>query len=183
MKIQQTKINGVFHISPNVFGDERGYFYVAYNQTTFDEALGYNVSFIQDNESKSVQGVLRGFAFQKGCAAQAKLVRVTEGRVLDVVLDMRKSSETFGKYVMHELSAENKEQVFIPRGCAHAFLTLSESATFQYKVDNVFSPEDEGGVLFNDPNLGIEWPFNPEDLIVGEKDLSRPVFKDAYKFK
>ncbi|PPR10954.1 MAG: hypothetical protein CFH43_01191, partial [Proteobacteria bacterium] len=102
--------------------------------------------------------------------------------ILDVVLDMRQHSKTFGMYVMHELSAENKEQVFIPRGCAHAFVTLSETATFQYKVDNAFSPEEEGGVLFNDPELGIEWPFDINTLKVGEKDLSRPLFKDAYKF-
>ncbi|MAI08333.1 MAG: dTDP-4-dehydrorhamnose 3,5-epimerase [Magnetococcales bacterium] len=182
MRVQKTKIEGVFHITPHVFGDDRGYFFEPYNKTNFDNALGEDITFIQDNESKSSKGVFRGFAFQKGEFAQAKLVRVTEGKVLDVVLDMRQHSKTFGMYVMHELSAENKEQVFIPRGCAHAFVTLSETATFQYKVDNAFSPEEEGGVLFNDPELGIEWPFDINTLKVGEKDLSRPLFKDAYKF-
>lgn len=182
MKVQKTKIEGVFHITPQVFTDERGSFSVPYNKDKLNEIIGSEVSFIQDSESKSFQGVLRGFAFQKGEFAQAKLVRVTEGKVLDVVLDMRQKSKTFGMYVMHELSAENKEQVFIPRGCAHAFVTLSETATFQYKVDNVFTPEEEGGVLFSDPELGIEWPFDINILKVGEKDLSRPLFNDAYKF-
>lgn len=182
MKVQKTQIEGVFHITPDVFGDERGYFFESYNQQKFNETLNVDVAFVQDNESRSAFGVLRGFAFQKGAHAQAKLVRVTEGEVLDVVLDMRQNSPTFGQHVMHTLSAKNKQQVFIPRGCAHAFVTLSDFATFQYKVDNAFAPDMEDGVLFNDPQLGIDWPIDMNKIQVAEKDLARPLFKDAYKF-
>lgn len=183
VKIQETKIQGVFHITPNVFGDSRGYFMESYNQQKLNIALGQNITFIQDNESLSSYGVLRGFSFQKNEYAQAKLVRVTEGEVLDLVLDLRESSKTFGQHVMHKLSAENKEQIFIPRGCAHAFVTLSKKAVFQYKVDNIFMSDSEDGVLFNDPDLSIKWPIDVNGIQVGEKDLSRPLFKDAYKFK
>jgi dTDP-4-dehydrorhamnose 3,5-epimerase len=183
VKVQETKIQGVFHITPHIFGDSRGYFMESYHQEKFNKAVGEKISFVQDNESHSTYGVLRGFSFQKGLFAQAKLVRVTQGEVMDIALDMRQHSKTFGQYVIHKLTAENKDQVFIPRGCAHAFLTLSEKATFEYKVDNIFEPNEEDGVLFNDPDLGVKWPINISDIQVGEKDLSRPLFKDAYKFK
>lgn len=183
MKFFQSKIKDVFVIEPNLFGDDRGYFLESFNKQNLEKIVGFEINFVQDNESRSSRGVLRGFAFQKGCYAQAKLVRVTEGEVLDVVLDMREESSTFGQYVTHILSARNKKQVFIPRGCAHAFVTLSDTATFQYKVDNYFSPENEEGVLFSDDMLNIDWKLNLSELIVSEKDLNRPKFEQAKYFK
>ena len=176
-----TEIEGVFVIEPKVFNDARGYFMEAWKQAEFNEHVG-KVDFIQDNESKSSFGVLRGLHFQKGAAAQAKLVRVIKGKVLDVAVDIRKSSPTFGKHVMVELSEENKRQFFIPRGFAHGFLVLSEEAIFTYKVDNPYAPQSEAGIRWNDPALAIQWPIDPQKVQTSEKDLKQPSFKDAEVF-
>ena len=182
MKYIETDLKGVFIIEPNVFNDARGYFMEAWKRTEFEQHIGV-VDFLQDNESKSSYGVLRGLHYQKGEASQAKLVRVIKGRVLDVAVDLRKSSETFGKHVMVELSEENKRQFFIPRGFAHGFLVLSDEAVFTYKVDNVYAPQAEAGVRWNDPQLGIDWPIDAKDVQTSEKDLKQPLFKDAEYFE
>ena len=182
MEYIETKIKGVFIIEPKVFNDARGYFMEAWKQAEFDEHVGRTV-FIQDNESKSSYGVLRGLHFQKGDASQAKLVRVIKGKVLDVAVDLRKSSPTFGQHVMVELSEENKRQFFIPRGFAHGFLVLSEEAIFTYKVDNPYAPQADGGIRWNDPALGIEWPIDPTKVLTSEKDLKLPLLKDAEVFE
>ena len=181
MEYIKTEIEGVFVIEPKVFNDARGYFMEAWKQAEFNEHVG-KVDFIQDNESKSSFGVLRGLHFQKGAAAQAKLVRVIKGKVLDVAVDIRKSSPTFGKHVMVELSEENKRQFFIPRGFAHGFLVLSEEAIFTYKVDNPYAPQSEAGIRWNDPDLAIQWPIDPQKVQTSEKDLKQPPFKDAEVF-
>ena len=168
---KETEIKGVWVIEPKVFNDERGYFFEAWKQAEFDEHVGYHTTFIQDNQSKSSYGVLRGLHYQKGDYSQAKLVRVLRGRVVDVAVDIRKSSPTFGKYVMVELSEENNRQLFIPRGFAHGFLVLSDEAVFTYKVDNVYAPQYEASIKWNDPSINIEWPIAPEDVITSEKDL------------
>lgn len=182
MKYIETDLKGVFIIEPNVFNDARGYFMEAWKRAEFEQHIGV-VDFLQDNESKSSYGVLRGLHYQKGEASQAKLVRVIKGRVLDVAVDLRKSSETFGKHVMVELSEENKRQFFIPRGFAHGFLVLSDEAIFTYKVDNVYAPQAEAGVRWNDPQLGIDWPIDAKDVQTSEKDLKQPLFKDAKYFE
>ena len=181
MEYIKTEIEGVFVIEPKVFNDARGYFMEAWKQAEFNEHVG-KVDFIQDNESKSSFGVLRGLHFQKGAAAQAKLVRVIKGKVLDVAVDIRKSSPTFGKHVMVELSEENKRQLFIPRGFAHGFLVLSEEAIFTYKVDNPYAPQSEAGIRWDDPDLAIQWPIDPQKVQTSEKDLKQPSFKDAEVF-
>lgn len=172
----KTEIEGVFIIEPKVFGDNRGYFMETYNETDFVNA-GLNYKFVQDNQSKSKKGVLRGLHFQKNYP-QAKLVRVLEGEVFDVAVDLRKNSATYGKWVGVVLSEENKKQFMIPRGFAHGFVVLSESATFAYKCDEFYHPEDEGGVMYNDPNLGIVWPYNGE-VLLSEKDKKHPLLKEA----
>ncbi len=181
MNYIETEIDGVFIIEPKVFNDARGYFMEAWKQEEFNQHIG-KVDFIQDNESKSSFGVLRGLHYQKGETSQAKLVRVIKGKVLDVAVDLRKSSPTFGKHVMVELSEENKRQFFIPRGFAHGFLVLSEEAIFTYKVDNPYSPFTDGGIRWNDPDLGIEWPIAPAKVLTSEKDLNQPFLKDAEVF-
>ena len=181
MEYKETKIKGVFIIEPKVFQDARGYFMEAWKQAEFDEHVGRTV-FIQDNESKSSFGVLRGLHYQKGDASQAKLVRVIKGKVLDVAVDIRKSSPTFGQHVMVELSEENKRQFFIPRGFAHGFLVLSDEAIFTYKVDNPYAPQCEAGIRLNDPDVGIEWPIDPAQVLTSEKDLKQPLLKDAEVF-
>lgn len=181
MEFIKTDIEGVFIIEPKVFNDARGYFMEAWKQSEFNEKVG-RVDFIQDNESKSSFGVLRGLHYQKGNTSQSKLVRVIKGRVLDVAVDIRKSSPTFGKYVMVELSEENKRQFFIPRGFAHGFLVLSEEAIFTYKVDQPYSPKTEAGIRWNDPALGIEWPIDFSKVQTSEKDLNQPFLKDAEVF-
>lgn len=178
----KTEIEGVFVIEPKVFRDSRGYFMEAWKQAEFNEHIG-QVHFIQDNESKSSFGVLRGLHYQKGSLSQAKLVRVIKGKVIDVAVDIRKSSPTFGKHVMVELSEDNKRQFFIPRGFAHGFLVLSEEAIFTYKVDNPYAPQAEGGIRWNDPILGIEWPIDPAQVLTSEKDLKLPLLKDAEVFE
>lgn len=182
MDYKETKIKGVFIIEPKVFQDARGYFMEAWKQAEFDEHVGRTV-FIQDNESKSSYGVLRGLHYQKGDASQAKLVRVIKGKVLDVAVDIRKSSSTFGQHVMVELSEENKRQFFIPRGFAHGFLVLSDEAIFTYKVDNPYAPQCDAGIRWNDPDLAIEWPIDPKDVLTSEKDLKQPLLKDAEVFE
>ncbi len=182
MEYKETEIAGVYVIEPRVFNDARGYFFEAWKKEEFEAHVG-NVAFIQDNESKSSYGVLRGLHYQKGDLSQAKLVRVIKGKVLDVAVDLRKSSPTFGKHVMVELSDENKRQFFIPRGFAHGFLVLSEEAVFTYKVDNPYAPQAEAGIRWNDPALGIEWPIDPQQVLTSEKDLRQPLLKDAEVFE
>lgn len=181
MNYIKTEIEGVFIIEPKVFKDSRGYFMEAWKQEEFNEHVG-KVSFIQDNESKSSFGVLRGLHYQKGELSQAKLVRVIKGRVLDVAVDIRKSSPTFGKHIMVELSEDNKRQLFIPRGFAHGFLVLSEEAIFTYKVDNPYAPQAEAGIRWDDSALAIEWPIDPSQVLTSEKDLKHPLMKDAELF-
>ena len=181
MEFKQTEIEGVYVIEPRVFNDSRGYFFEAWKREEFEQHIGH-VDFIQDNESKSSKGVLRGLHYQKGELSQAKLVRVIKGKVLDVAVDLRKQSATFGKHVMVELSEDNKRQFFIPRGFAHGFLVLSDEAIFTYKVDNVYAPQAETGIRWNDPTLGIEWPISQDEVLTSEKDLKQPLFKDAEVF-
>lgn len=182
MEYIETEIAGVFIIEPRVFSDARGYFMEAWKEEEFNQHIG-RVKFIQDNESKSSYGVLRGLHYQKGEWSQAKLVRVIKGRVLDVAVDIRKSSPTFGKHVMVELSEDNKRQFFIPRGFAHGFLVLSEEAIFIYKVDNPYMPAEEAGIRWNDPELAIEWPIDPAAVQTSEKDLKQPLLKEAQVFE
>jgi len=177
----KTEIEGVYVIEPKVFKDARGYFMEAWKQSEFEANIG-KINFIQDNESKSSFGVLRGLHYQKGEFSQSKLVRVIKGRVLDVAVDIRKSSPTFGKHVMVELSEDNKRQFFIPRGFAHGFLVLSDEAIFTYKVDNPYAPQAEAGIRWNDPALAIEWPIDPAQVLTSEKDLKQPLMKDAELF-
>lgn len=181
MEYNETKIKGVYVIEPRVFKDDRGYFFEAWKEAEFQEHIG-PVDFIQDNESKSAYGVLRGLHYQKGDFSQAKLVRVIKGMVLDVAVDIRRSSPTFGQHVMVELSDANKRQFFIPRGFAHGFLVLSDEAIFTYKVDNVYAPQAEAGIRWDDPALGIEWPIDPQKVLTSEKDMRQPLFGDAECF-
>ncbi len=181
MNIIQTEIEGVVIIEPKVFGDERGYFFESFSQQKFVEQV-CKTTFVQDNESKSRYGVLRGLHFQKPPFAQSKLVRVVQGKVLDVAVDIRKGSPTFGKHVAVELSAENKRQFFVPRGFAHGFVVLSDEAIFQYKCDNYYAPEHEGSVLWSDPALGIDWKIPFTDIILSGKDKESPLLKDAFHF-
>ena len=182
MEFNKTAIEGVYVIEPRVFNDARGYFFEAWKKPEFEEHIG-SVDFIQDNESKTSYGVLRGLHYQKGAFSQAKLVRVIKGRVLDVAVDLRKSSRTFGQHVMVELSDENKRQFFIPRGFAHGFLVLSDEAVFTYKVDNVYAPQAEAGVRWNDPELAIQWPIDPARVLTSDKDLKQPLLRDAELFE
>ena len=178
MNIIKTALEGVLIIEPTVFGDERGYFYESFNAKRFQEQTGIEVNFIQDNESKSKYGVVRGLHFQLGEYAQAKLVHVAKGRILDIAVDIRKKSPTFGQYIAIELSDINHRQLFIPRGFAHGFSVLSEDAVFQYKCDNYYNPQFERGVLWNDPDIGIDWQLPTSDIILSEKDKKHPLLKD-----
>ncbi len=178
MKIIETEIEGVVIIEPDVFGDDRGYFFESYNQARFDAAVR-PVRFVQDNESKSKFGVLRGLHFQHGRAAQSKLVRVVKGTVLDVAVDIRRGSPTFGRYVAVELTAENKRQFFVPRGFAHGFSVLSDEAVFQYKCDNLYAPQSEGAIAWNDPAIGIDWRLRPEEVILSPKDSRHPTLAEC----
>lgn len=181
MEFIKTEIEGVFIIQPKVFEDARGYFFEAWKKAEFDEHVG-KVEFIQDNESKSSFGVLRGLHYQRGEFSQAKLVRVISGRVLDVAVDLRRQSPTFGRYVMTELSAENKRQFFIPRGFAHGFLVLSDEAVFTYKVDNVYAPQAEASIRWDDEQIGIEWPIETSRVLLSEKDRRARPFSEAEYF-
>jgi len=168
------KIPGVGLIKPTIHGDDRGYFIETFRQDLFEKTIGYKVNFVQDNESKSAKGVLRGLHYQLPPYTQAKLVRVIEGRVLDVAVDIRKSSPTFGQHVSVELTGENKHQLFVPHGFAHGFVVLSDSATFAYKVDNYYAPEYDKGIIFNDKQLAIDWMLPNQILQLSEKDLDLP---------
>ena len=177
MNIIETEIQGVFIIEPKVFGDSRGYFFESFSKKEFESRIG-PVEFVQDNESKSCYGVVRGLHFQKPPHAQAKLVRGGKGKVLDVAVDLRKDSPTYGKHVTVELSEDNHRQVFIPKGFAHGFSVLSEEAVFQYKCDDYYAPETEGAVAWNDPELNIDWRVPADMMILSEKDKRHPELKD-----
>ena len=176
MNVINTEIEGVKIIEPRIFGDARGYFFESFNSKDFAEQTGIQVNFVQDNESKSRYGVVRGLHFQKPPYAQSKLVRVVSGRVLDVAVDIRKGSPQYAQWVGVRLSAENKKQLFLPRGFAHGFLTLTDDVEVQYKADNYYSPEHDGGVRWDDPAIGVEWPMKP--LLLSDKDKSAPTLAE-----
>ncbi|WP_417854113.1 dTDP-4-dehydrorhamnose 3,5-epimerase [Xanthomarina gelatinilytica] len=178
MTALETKLQGCFILEPKIFEDQRGYFFESFNQNQFNTLTNTNTTFVQDNESFSTKGVLRGLHYQTGEHAQAKLVRVIKGSVLDVAVDLRKNSPTFCQYVAVELTETNKKQLFIPRGFAHGFVVLSETAIFSYKCDNFYNKESEGGIIYNDPTLNINWQLPEDSLIVSEKDLALPKFSD-----
>jgi dTDP-4-dehydrorhamnose 3,5-epimerase len=177
MPFIQTEFSGLIVFEPTVFADSRGYFFESYSKQLFATA-GINANFLQDNESKSNYGVLRGLHYQRNPKAQAKLVRVVEGEVLDVVVDIRVNSPTFGRYFSIRLSAENKKQLFIPHGFAHGFAVLSDTCVFQYKCDQYYSKEDEGGIFYNDSTLGIDWEIDLSQAVVSDKDKAQPTFGD-----
>jgi dTDP-4-dehydrorhamnose 3,5-epimerase len=183
MKAIERKLNGVVLFEPKVFGDERGYFSEVFRQDEFEAAVGHKVDFIQDNESKSSFGVLRGLHYQLPPFSQSKLVRVIEGSVIDVAVDLRDGSPTFGEHYAVTLSSENKQQLFIPRGFAHGFLVTSPTAIFAYKVDNYYAPEYDRGVRYNAPALGIAWGMDDTRLLLSEKDRGQPLLKDAELFR
>ena len=175
MKFIETKISDLIIIESTVYEDNRGYFLESYNQKKFEEAVG-KISFVQDNESKSYKGVLRGLHFQKPPFEQAKLVRCVSGKILDVAVDLRTNSKTYGNHVAVLLSGKNKRQLFIPRGFAHGFLVLSESATFAYKVDNSYAPDNDAGIFWNDKELNIQWGMEDNEFMISEKDAKLPLF-------
>lgn len=178
MRVEETSLQGCFIIHDTFFGDSRGYFFESFNRRTFLEKTGLDVDFVQDNQSSSQRGVLRGLHFQHGAHAQAKLVRVLKGKVLDIAVDLRRNSATFGKHVAVELSEESHTQFYVPRGFAHGFVVLSEEATFFYKCDNYYNKASEGGIIYNDPDLGIDWKMNPAELLLSDKDRVLPQLKD-----
>ncbi len=173
MEIIKTQIEGVLIIEPRLFKDERGYFFESFNQKEFEDKI-CKTTFVQDNESKSTYGVVRGLHFQKPPFAQSKLVRVVKGAVLDVAVDIRKDSPTFGQHVAVELTEDNHRQFFIPRGFAHGFSVLSKEVIFQYKCDNFYAPQNEGAIAWDDPNLGIDWQISIDEILLSEKDKSHP---------
>ena len=179
MEVFQSTLKDCFYFKPGQFRDERGVFSETYNRKAFQKATGLDIEFVQDNQSQSTKGVLRGLHFQTGEMAQAKLVRVAFGRVLDIVVDIRKHSPTFGKHFAIELSHENGLQLFVPRGFAHGFITLSESSVFCYKCDNFYDKASEGGIIFNDATLNLDWHLPEEQLIVSQKDLQLPTFEEV----
>lgn len=180
MIVKETRLKGCYIIEPTIFKDERGYFYESYNKLKLEAALGQKISFVQDNQSRSKRGVLRGIHFQKGQFAQAKLVRVLQGEVLDVVVDLRKDSKTFGQYESIVLSDANKKQLFVPRGFGHGFITLSVASEFAYKCDNYYNKESESGIIYNDLLLNIDWKVPLHEIIVSEKDQQLPNFKELW---
>jgi dTDP-4-dehydrorhamnose 3,5-epimerase len=182
MNLQPTPLAGCFIIEPKVFGDERGYFFESFNQDKFQELTGCNTRFVQDNQSFSTKGVLRGLHFQKGESAQAKLVRVVKGEVLDVAVDLRAGSKTYGKHFSLKISEKNNLQLFIPKGFAHGFVVLSDDAIFQYKCDNYYDKAAEGGIHYADPDLNIDWILPKDVLIVSGKDLELPYLAKAGDF-
>ena len=179
MIFTETKLRGCFVLDPAVFNDGRGYFMESFNKERFNSVIGKTVNFIQDNQSFSSKGVIRALHYQTGEHAQAKLVRVLSGKVLDVAVDLRKNSPTFGKHISIELSYENKKQLFIPRGFAHGFVVLSNTAEFFYKCDNYYNKASEGGIIFNDPTLNIDWKLSADQCKVSEKDLVLPTLEMA----
>ena len=178
MQVIKTALKGVLIIEPRIFNDARGYFFESYNKKAFDEAIGRKVDFVQDNESMSSRGVMRGLHFQRPPYTQAKLVRCVRGRVLDVAVDIRKGSPTYGQHVAVELSEENHRQFFVPRGFAHGFAVLSDVAVFQYKCDNYYAPEADGGLSIADESLGIDWQLDPSEALLSDKDMKHPLLKD-----
>ena len=182
MKVIKTDIEGLLVIEPRVFADERGYFFESFSARRFAELTGLDVQFVQDNESRSGRGVLRGLHFQKEPHAQAKLVRVVKGRAVDVAVDIRPESSTFGRHVAVELSGDNHRQLFIPKGFAHGYVASEEDTIFQYKCDDYYHPEVEGGIAWNDPAIGIEWPLPESELTLSEKDQKWPKLKDLCEF-
>lgn len=182
MNFIRTEIPDVIIIEPKVHGDNRGYFVETFRQDKLEDFLGFKVNFCQDNESKSSRGVLRGLHYQLHPAAQTKLVRVIQGKVLDVAVDIRKGSPTFGHHVAVELTSENKRQLFVPRGFAHGFVVLEDDTVFAYKVDNYYSPENDRGIAFNDKELGIDWGMTDKELKLSDKDTKQPLFNDAEHF-
>lgn len=181
MKFIKTKIPDVIMIEPDIFADDRGYFMETYRHDKLEEALGFHIDFLQDNESKSSYGVLRGLHFQLPPFAQSKLARAIKGKILDIAVDIRKGSPTFGKYVSVELSEENKRMLFIPRGFAHGFVVLSDEAILSYKVDNYYAREFDRGIAFDDPTLNIDWEIDHDHLILSDKDKMQPLLLDADK--
>lgn len=177
MKMTRKDIEGLVVIEPRVFGDSRGYFFESFSQREFEKEVG-QVRFVQDNESKSSYGVVRGLHFQKPPHTQSKLVRVVKGRVLDVAVDLRRDSKTYGKYFSVELTEDNHLQLFIPKGFAHGFAVLSDEAVFQYKCDEFYAPESEGAIAWNDPDIGVDWQIPEDKVILSEKDKKHPAFKD-----
>lgn len=178
MLVKETSLKGCYIITPTVFGDERGNFFESFNKNKFEELTGIPVDFIQDNQSFSQKGVLRGLHFQKGEFSQAKLVRVIKGEVLDVVVDLRQDSETYGKHLTTILSGENNKQVFVPRGFAHGFAVLENDTVFSYKCDNFYHKEAESGILYNDTTLNIDWLLSDDEIILSEKDKGLKTFKE-----
>ena len=181
MEIKHTPLKDCFILKPRVFKDERGFFYETYNQKVFEAVTSLKVNFVQDNQSISSKGVLRGLHFQKGEMAQAKLVRVVKGRVLDIVVDIRKDSETFGKSFSIILDDIDNLQLFVPRGFAHGFITLEEQSIFAYKCDNYYDQASEGGIIYNDATLALDWHLPKEEFIISEKDLELPSFEEAIR--
>ncbi len=181
MNFIKTKLEGCFIIEPKIFKDERGYFVESYNKNVFDKGVGENINFVQDNQSFSSKGVLRGLHYQTGEHAQAKLLRVLQGEVLDVAVDIRPNSQTFGAHVTLLLSAENGKQLFVPRGFAHGFVVISETATFFYKCDNFYNKASEGGIIYSDKTINIDWQFLTNELLVSEKDQILPSLEKAKK--
>ncbi|MAZ73147.1 MAG: dTDP-4-dehydrorhamnose 3,5-epimerase [Flavobacteriaceae bacterium] len=179
MELQKTPLTDCFIVIPRAFEDARGVFCETYNQITFQKTTGLTVDFVQDNQSLSKKGVLRGLHYQKGAMAQAKLVRAIQGCILDIVVDLRKDSKTFGKSFSVELTAENRKQLFVPRGFAHGFITLSETSVFGYKCDNYYNAASEGGIIYNDATLQLDWYLPEEEFIISEKDLQLPTFKEV----
>lgn len=177
MKIEKTKLEGCYIIHDTVHGDSRGYFFESFHKRRFYEQTGLNIDFVQDNQSKSQRGVLRGLHYQQGAYAQAKLVRVLQGRVMDVAVDLRKQSPTFGEHVTIELSEESKTQFFVPRGFAHGFVVLSETAVFFYKCDNFYHKESEGGIIYNDADLNIDWQLPETEILLSDKDKVLSTFQ------
>jgi len=179
LKFTPQTIKDIILIEPTIYGDDRGYFIETFRQDLLEEAIGYKINFVQDNESRSTKGVLRGLHYQLSPYSQAKLVKVIEGIVLDIAVDIRKSSPTFGQHVSLELNAQNKHQLFVPHGFAHGFVVLSDSATFSYKVDNYYVPEHERGIAFDDVQLKIDWQLLSEELQLSDKDRTHPSLTDA----
>ena len=179
MKIEKTKLEGCYIIHDTVHGDSRGYFFESFHKSRFYEQTGLSIDFVQDNQSKSQRGVLRGLHYQQGEFAQAKLVRVLQGKVLDVAVDLRKDSATFGEHIAVELSEESRTQFFVPRGFAHGFAVLSEAAVFFYKCDNFYHKESEGGIIYNDADLNIDWQIADAEILLSDKDKLLPTLQDV----
>ncbi|TVZ08257.1 dTDP-4-dehydrorhamnose 3,5-epimerase [Cellulophaga sp. RHA_52] len=179
MKVIKTKLQGCLVLEPTLFNDDRGYFFESYNTNRFNDIVDQEVNFVQDNQSFSTRGVIRALHYQKGNNAQAKLIRVLNGVILDVAVDLRPHSKTYGEYFSVELSSKNKKQLFVPRGFAHGFSVLSDTAEVLYKCDNYYNKESEGGIIYNDATLNIDWKVNPEEIKVSEKDLILPTLKEV----